>query len=250
MNHKIIQYLSNSEVDARQQLTDLLLRDCPIPEKELLHQLPLFLRRQQVTSILFLQHLYEQILGVHGIIMEFGTRWGRQLAIWQALRGIYEPYNYTRQIIAFDTFAGFVDVAPQDGRSENVTAGAYGVSKGYEDYLAKILAAHEQESPIPHIHKWQLVCGDVRKTLSGYLTEHPETIIAFAYLDLDLYEPTKLVLEQITPFLTKGSIIVFDELVHPDFPGETVALRETFGLDRFELKRWPHHSRPAYCVVR
>jgi hypothetical protein len=37
---------------------------------------------------------------------------------------------------------------------------------------------------------------------------------ALAYFDLDLYEPTRAVLEQIRPYLTKGSIVAFDEFAH------------------------------------
>ncbi len=86
-------------------------------------------------------------------------------------------------------------------------------------------------------------------TLPEYLKQNPHTIIAFAYLDLDLYEPTKFVLETIRPYLTKGSILGFDELIHPEFPGETVALREAVGLDRYRIRRWQHHSRPSYLVI-
>ncbi len=49
--------------------------------------------------------------------MEFGTRWGQNLSIFSNLRTLYEPTHYHRKIIGFDTFSGFVDVAPQDGTS-------------------------------------------------------------------------------------------------------------------------------------
>ncbi len=240
---------TEAEFDTRKELTQLLLDDCPIPRKELLSQLPLFLQRQQLSRILFLHEIYKQILDVHGVIMEFGIRWGPQQVVMQMMRGIYEPYNYTRKVIGFDTFAGFVDVAPKDGVSENVQAGDLSVTSNYQEYLAKILTLHERGSPISHIQKWELVAGDVRVTLPEYLKKHPETIIALAYIDVDLYDPTKVILEQIQPYLTKGSIIVFDELMHRDYIGETVAVRDVLGLDRYRIKRWPHHSLPSYAVV-
>ncbi len=161
--YKIIQQLSPKDQETRGQLGQLF-DDAPIPAGERMAQLPLFLTRQQISRILFLHHVYQQIVDVHGVIMEFGVRWGQQLAVLQALRGIYEPYNYTRKVVGFDTFSGFVDVAPQDGRAEHVEAGAYAVSQNYQEYLAKLLVTHEQESPIPHIPKWELVVGDVRDT--------------------------------------------------------------------------------------
>jgi len=75
--------------------------------------------------------LYRRALDVHGVVMEFGVRWGSNLALFQSLRGIYEPYNYTRKIIGFDTFAGFPSVSEQDGDDAVIAPGAYGVSEGY-----------------------------------------------------------------------------------------------------------------------
>ena len=42
------------------------------------------------------------------------------------------------------------------------------------------------------------------------------------FIDLDLYEPTKFALEQFLPRMHKGSIIAFDELDNPQWPGETL----------------------------
>ncbi len=54
------------------------------------------------------------------------------------------------------------------------------------------------------------------------MTDNPQTIIALAYFDLALYEPTRKCLEAIRPHLVRGSILAMDELNSRDFPGETV----------------------------
>jgi hypothetical protein len=82
-----------------------------------------------------------------------------------------------------------------------------------------------------------------------YLEDHPETIIALAYFDFDLYEPTRDCLEQIKDRLTKGSVVAFDELNDPDSPGETLALMEVLGLRNVRLKRRAQTSRTAFFVV-
>src|SRR5262249_33172957 len=157
--------------------------------------------------------------------------WGQNLVTLTNLRGMFEPYNYSRKIIGFDTFTGFPSGHPKDGSHEAIKLGAYSVTEGYEHYLSTVLDYHERESPLPHIVKHELVKGDVTVELPGYLQRHPETIIAFAWFDLDLYEPTKKCLDLIRPYLVKGSIIGFDELIDPQFPGETVALREAFTME-------------------
>jgi hypothetical protein len=224
-------------------------RACPIPANELLSQLGLFLNRQSLSRILFMHDLYTRIIPVHGVVMEFGVRWGQNLALFSSFRGMYEPYNYNRKIIGFDTFAGFPSVAPEDGADPIASVGAYGVTNGYENYLETVLEYHERESPLSHIRKHELIKGDAAATLEKYLGDHPETIIALAYFDFDLYAPTKRCLELIKDHLTKGSVIGFDELNWPAFPGETVALQEVFGLSRHAIRRSPLNPSPSYLVV-
>lgn len=236
------------EIETRSKLLELL-RSCPIPDSELLSNLGLFLNRQTLSRILFMHLLYQQILTVHGIVVEFGVRWGQNMAVFSSFRGMYEPFNYTRRIVGFDTFAGFPHPHAKDGDAPFVKAGAYGVAEEYENYLDEILRYHEQESPIPHIKKYEIVKGDAAIELDRYLHSNPETIIALAYFDLDLYEPTLKCLERIKPHLTKGSVLGFDELANHWFPGETLALRETLGLDTLRIRRVPWNPNTAYAVV-
>jgi hypothetical protein len=123
------------------------------------------------------------------------------------------------------------------------------VPVNYKEYLSKTLQLHENDNPLSHIKKFELCEGDATKTLPKYLHENPETIIALAYFDFDVYEPTKICLEAIKPRLVKGSVIGFDELNDPDSPGETLAVMEVFGLNNIKLKRFPYTSRTSYFVV-
>jgi len=239
---------SGEERSARERFFDLF-RACPIPRSELLQNLGLFINRQDLTRIIFLNDLYRQIVNTHGVVMEFGVRWGRDLALFESLRGMYEPFNYSRKVIGFDTFEGFPSVDAKDGSAEVASPGAYAVTEGYDRYLSQVLDYHEQESPIPHIRKYELLRGDATETVPAYLEAHPETIVALAYFDFDIYEPTRACLEAIRPHLTRGSVIAFDELNCADFPGETVAVREVLGLDRYRIRRSPLGSFPSWLVV-
>lgn len=235
---------SAAETDARSQFLSLY-QDCPIPEQERLAQLGLFVKRQELTKSIYLSELYKKITDVHGVIMEFGVRWGQNLVTLTNLRGMYEPYNYSRKIIGFDTFAGFEGVSEKDGTHEVIRTGSFATSEGYENYLEKILAYHQSESPLPHIRKFELVKGNAIQEIGAYLKRHPETVVAFAYFDFDIYEPTARCLEAILPYMAKGGIIAFDELVDPHFPGETQAFRELLG-NRFAIQRMPFCGIQSY----
>jgi hypothetical protein len=238
----------SSENEYKKRLDFLqLFKQTPIPDNELLNSLGLYLNRQNLSRILFMHNLYQKIIDVHGVVMEFGVRWGQNLALYESFRGIYEPYNYNRKIIGFDTFSGFPEVHGKDGAK--VAVGDYGVTSGYEDYLDKLLDYHESESPIAHKKKYELVKGDATQTIDKYLEKNPETIVALAYFDFDIYLPTKKCLEVVMGRVTKGSIVAFDELNCPEFPGETLALQEVCGLGRYALRRSPLSPLCSYFVV-
>ena len=243
----ILRRANDRQTSARAALANNLATS-PIPRDEILDHLGLYMSRHAVGRVLFLAELYQQILSVHGSILQFGVRWGRDLAILQALRTTLEPGNGARSIIGFDTFEGFPSFKSEDGSEAIIEAGAYAVTDDYDADLERVLALRDDEMGNPYPRR-ELVRGDVLETLPSWLDAHPETIVALAYLDLDLYEPTRCCLEVLRPFLTKGSVIAFDELALAESPGETVALREVWGLENIRLVRTPYLGFPSYAVL-
>lgn len=242
-----VQNLSAVEQESQSSLTSLL-SDSPLPSGEKIANLGLYLKRQDLMRVLMLDRLYKKLVKVPGDLYEFGCRWGQNLSLLTSLRGIYEPYNFTRRIFGFDTFSGFAGVGDQDGEHAIMEEGAYGVTQDYEQHLYQVLDAQERQSPLSHIQRFQLIKGDVRETLDVHLKQHPESIIALAYLDFDLFEPTAYVLEKIKDRLVKGSVIAFDEVNHSVYPGETAAIRQVLGLNNLRMIREPHCSSQAFYI--
>ncbi|MFT6373309.1 MAG: hypothetical protein ACJAZT_002069 [Gammaproteobacteria bacterium] len=225
-----------------------LYQGSPIPPSEQLNNLGVYLRRQDLTRILFISELFELSLQVPGDIYEFGVRWGQNLSLFSSLRGIHEPYNFTRRIFGFDTFEGFVGTESRDGAHSIIREGAYAVSHGYENHLDAVLHEHQSLSPISHIKRFELIKGDVTQTLPEHLDKYPESIISLAYFDFDIFKPTAEALKMIKERLVKGSIVAFDEINHSVYPGETVAIREVLGLNNLRLIRPRFSSTQAYYV--
>ena len=251
----IKEYSNSSEKESRTRLVDLLSKS-PIPQEQLLSNIGLYIDSKNLSRFLFMDHIYRQIIDVQGVVFEFGTRWGPNAAQFAALRGIYDPFNRHRKIVAFDTFTGFPAINSEDKMSSDANKefnmmkeGHLTCSENYETYLEKVLEFQEQDNPLSHIKKFEIVKGDATKTIHEYLNRNRETIIALAYFDFDIYEPTKICLEAIKDRLVKGSILGFDELNDPDSPGETKAVMEVFGLNNIRLKRFSNTSRCSYFVV-
>ena len=246
--HDAIVLSSSQELNHFAQFTQHF-QSSPIPDEEILANLGVYLTSKNLARLLFFYEIYKKIISTHGIIVEFGVRWGQTLSIMSALRGIFEPFNRHRKIVGFDTFDGFKGLSDKDGKNCGCSDGAFSVTSDYEDYLDKILHLQEQLNPIPHLKKYELVKGDAVVTIPEYFMRHPESLISLAILDFDIYHPTKAALEAIKPRLFKGSILVFDELSDDIFPGETIALMETIGVSGLRIQRFPMTARICYAVV-
>ena len=239
---------SEERIKRREKLYEHF-RNRPMPDDQLLVNLGLYMRSSALTKILYINELFQLILDIPGVIMEFGTWLGQNIILFENLRAIYEPFNYDRRIIGFDTFEGYANLSSKDKQSETIKTGGYSVSPNYEEYLRELIDYHEQENVLYYERKHTLVKGDVTTTIGKFLEENPETLIALAYFDLALYEPTKKCLEAIRPHLIKGSVIVFDELNSPDYPGETVALKEVWGADVYKIRKSKFMPGRSYMIV-
>lgn len=220
-----------------------------MPDEQLLVNLGLYMRSSALSKVLYANELYQNILNIPGVIMEFGTWWGQNIILFENLRAIYEPFNYDRRIIGFDTFEGYPKLSDKDVKSETIKVEGYTVTLNYAKYLLELIDYHEQENVLYHSRKHKLVKGDVTVTIEKFLQDEPYTIIALAYLDLALYKPTKKCLESIRPHLIRGSVVAIDGLNSADYPGETLALKETWGLSGYKIYKAKFAPGRSYIIM-
>src|SRR5581483_2909861 len=136
---------------------------------------------------------------------------GFGLMSWAKLSAMLEPENLTRRIYGFDTFAGFPSVSEKDATSlADIKKGTL-FADSYEELL-ELIAEHDRDRFLGHVDKVHLVKGDVLETVPAFIAEHPHLVVSLLFLDLDLYEPTKLALEQFLPRMPRGAVLAFDEL--------------------------------------
>jgi len=206
-----------------------------------------FLRRQTLSRILFLNKIYKKVVTKPGYILEFGCREGASLSIFTALRGIYEPYNFNRRIYGFDTFKGFPSTSAEDGLG--VKDGDLGVPDNWKETLDNIISILVEDSPLPKLQITKTISGDVVDTWNMFVESEPSLTVAMAVFDMDLYAPTKFLLERVIEFMPKGSILLFDEFNTALFPGETKAVKEVLGIRNLNLLRDPLHPTGAWVSI-
>ena len=231
---------SERQGELRERLVDLF-RESPLTTSDLLINTSLYMTSGSFAKLLFLDEVYRRILHLPGIVMEFGVWLGASTVAFENLRAIHEPYNAQRRIVGFDTFKGYpADLAfGQEGAhfEQIIRDQTYSAPEDYVEHLTQVLEVQAARNPQGHIAKHSLVAGDVRDTVPTYLANHPETLVSLAYFDLATYAPTAACLEALSPYFMPGSIIVFDELGHDQYPGETVAYRQFLSGRSFTINR-------------
>lgn len=208
-----------------------------------------YVPRQALTRFLSRAEMFRRVLEVQGSIVECGVLGGGGLMTWAQLSAIYEPLNYQRRIVGFDTFSGFAGISPQDrtGDSPFLYPGALALDT-YDDIAASI-ALYDMNRFLGTIPKVSLVRGNITETVPRYIAENPETIVSLLYLDVDVFEPTRVAIEQFAPRMPKGAIIAFDELNDRSWPGETGALVGTLGVRALRLQRFYYETKVSYAVL-
>lgn len=217
------------------------------PQK--LSSFPRHVRRQDIARFLTRYELFKKSMPANGSIVECGVFAGGGLTGWLHFSASMEPYNHTRRIIGFDTFAGFPGIHAKDtGSSENLYVGAYKTHNSIKEELEHLVSIHDANRPLGHIPKVELVEGDATVTIPEYVEKNKHLLISLLYLDFDLYEPTKIALDHLLPRVVKGGIVAFDELNCAEFPGETVALMDQLDLKRVKLRRLPLDPYISYFI--
>ena len=209
-----------------------------------------FASRQAIAKFLAKYEIYKKILHINGSIVECGVLHGVGLLSFAKFSSILEPSNHIRKIIGFDTFQGFPNIDEKDNQTGNSSHFKLGGLKGSSlQYVERAVKLYDLNRPISHIPKIELVEGNLCETAPKYLENNPHLVVSLLYLDVDLYEPTRIALEVFVPRMPKGAVIVFDELNAKMFPGETIAVDEVLGLRNLKIERFPFESYVSYCVL-
>ena len=220
-----------------------------MPEDQKIYNLPIFLRRQEISYILAKWEVFKQIQPVKGNIYYFGVYYGAGFVTLANFSAAIEPFNHTREIIGFDTFEGYPAIGAGDlsGREfDTLKTGGFSAQEA-DKHLLEIIKLYDENRPLGHIPKVKLIKGDVMETLPRYLAENKHALASMVYLTMNLYEPTRLAIELLWPKMPKGGIVVIHSLNEEYYPGATSALLDALGSD-CEIRTIPYAPNMAYVV--
>lgn len=214
-----------------------------------LENFPKYIKRQKLTRALALYEIFKKVLHTKGSVIECGVYRGFGLMTWAHLSAILEPNNLTRRIYGFDSFGGFPSTGKKDrGRYQGSIQKGDLKSDSFGE-LEKLLKVHDKNRFLGHIPKVELIKGEVAKTIPEFVRKNPHLVVSLLFLDFDLFEPTKVALEHFYPRMPKGSVLAFDELDNPLWPGETTALLQTIEIRKLKIQRLDFDPYIGFAVL-
>lgn len=195
----------------------------------------------RISKILAHYELYKMALHLPGAIVECGVFKGASFSRFSMFRDIFEN-TYSKKLIGFDTFGAFPETnfdADQEFRTRFIQgAGEQSISK---EQLIQVL--HHKGIT----KNFELIEGDITKTVPRYVESHPELKISLLNLDTDIYEPAVTILESLYPRIVKGGILILDD--YGVFPGETKAVDDYFQGKSIRIRKFPFCMTPSYVIV-
>jgi hypothetical protein len=239
-----------TETDRRyhEELQDYFERSLGTPMDKL-RSFTKFVPRPEINRFVTRHALFQEVIPVHGYIIECGVFLGGGLMTWAQLSAIYEPLNHVRRVVGFDSFEGFPSMHEKDAGSDPDYAVKGGFSVPALEDLRECIRLYDLARPLGHIPRVQLVPGNAIETIPRYVAENRHLVVAMLYLDFDIYEPTRVALETFLPRMPKGAILAFDELNQDVWPGETEAVLDVVGLRNLRIRRFPHHPHISYAIL-
>ena len=94
----------------------------------------------------------------------------------------------------------------------------------------------------------ELIEGDITSTVPEYISAHPELKVSLLNLDVDIYEPSVIILENLYSKIVKGGVLILDD--YGTFPGETKAVDDFFKGQKISIRKFPYSDTPSFIIKK
>ena len=196
----------------------------------------------RISKILARYELFKMVLELPGEIIDLGVAKGVSLIKFATFRELFSS-PYQKKIIGFDMFGEFPETGYEpDKKHIRRDLKRFGRESISQDQLNSVL---QRKGIDRHI---ELVQGNIVETVPKYLESHPELRVSLINLDVDIFEPSVVVLEKLYPRIVRGGVMILDD--YGVYPGETKAVDEYFRDMDVEIKKFPFCMTPCYVVKR
>ena len=165
-----------------------------------------FTDSRRLGKLLSHYEIYKKIVSLPGHVVECGVYKGASMIRWATFRDVTES-KFSRKIIGFDAFGPFPTSSLR--HEDDVT-----FTERFEAAGGEGITLDEARTIFQHKNMYEnidFIQGDVHQTIPRWLEENTQGRIALLHLDMDVYEPTKIALENLWSRVVRGGVVVIDD---------------------------------------
>lgn len=217
--------------------------------KEILTYFPVFTERRNLLKFLSYYDIYKKLRRYPGNIIEIGVFKGYGLFTWLHLINTFNPTDRLLKVYGFDTFEGYQGLSTKHDSNNRKIANINNDFKDLYDHILKQLYNHTIMAPLSGIKRFELIKGDIQKTLLPFLNKNPGIRFKIISLDVNLYKPTKHSLFNLENNLVKDGVIILEAYAQEEW-GESQAVDEFIISSKFnwELSRPEYYPQPRIML--
>ena len=180
--------------------------------------------------------LYRSIINLPGQIVECGVFKGASFIRLAAFREILEG-QASRKLVGFDAFGKFP--LPEGETDQKFV-------QDFESSAGEGISEEELESVLRYkqVSNYALVAVNILETLPEYCHAHPELKIALLHIDVDVYDATLCILENLFGRIVPGGVLMLDDYATID--GETRAVDAFITGTDYKIEKLPYSPTPVY----
>ena len=207
----------------------------------------LFMNEERFSKLLIHYEIYEKVKKIPGAIVECGVFKGTSFSRFAMMRELIGNSKKNR-LIAFDVFNDdFPNTKYENEKKQRQhwikTAGGSSISTSQLDKIFKK----------KKIKNYELIKGDVLKTIPNYIKKNPNLKISLLNVDIDFVETTQCVLDNFYSKVSKGGIILFDNYDGIGtggtfYKGETDTINKFLKKVKKKIIKFPFCERPSYII--
>lgn len=184
----------------------------------------------------------KKIVNLPGEIVECGVYKGSSAIRFATFREILESQN-SRKLIAFDAFGAFPPSSLAEDKAfikEFEDIGGVGISR--KDLVKSFTAKA--------FKNYEFIEGDILYTVPQYAEIHKELKIALLHIDVDVYDPTRIILETLFDKIVPGGILMLDD--YGTVYGETKAMDEFFARNniKYQMEKLSFYKIPVFFIKK
>lgn len=196
----------------------------------------------RISKIIAHYELFKLSHKSKGEIVECGVFKSISLIRFAIFKKLFKN-QLSKKIIGFDTYGKFPKnkfLLDRKLREQFISAaGDQSISK------AQIIKVLRYKRLLKNI---EFIKGDITKTVPHYVESHPKLKISFLNLDVDMYEPSLIILEYLYPKIVKNGVLVLDD--YGIWPGETTAVNEYFKNKDVKIQKFSFCKTPRYIIKK